>query len=53
VAALQAQPQVDPCVAHFQTFLAALRVRFHRANLVEVRTFCHAHASFKFSPATS
>jgi hypothetical protein len=37
VAAFQAQAQVDPGVAHFQAFLAAVSVRCDFANLIHVR----------------
>src|SRR5580698_7300202 len=47
MAALQAQTEMDPSVAHFQTFLAALRMWLHRANLVEVRTLWQVHPSFE------
>lgn len=42
VSAGQAQPQVDPRIAHFQTFLAAARVRLHVVNLIQMRAFLHA-----------
>ena len=42
VAAGETQPEVDPSVAHFQAFLAAVGVRLHAVSLVEVRAFLHA-----------
>jgi hypothetical protein len=50
VTTLQAQAQVNPGVAHLQTFLATFRMRLHWANLAEVRTFWHVHVSFKNAP---
>jgi hypothetical protein len=47
VAAFQTQAQVNPGVAHFQTFLAAFGMRAHLANLIEVRTLWHLRASFE------
>jgi hypothetical protein len=41
VAAAQAQAQVDPGVAHLQTFFAAFGVRFYVVDLIEVRTARH------------
>jgi hypothetical protein len=41
VAAGEAQAQVDPGVAHLQTFFAAFGLRFYVVNLVEVRTGRH------------
>ena len=42
VTARQAQPQMDPSIAHLQTFLAALRLRLNRTNLIGVCTdFSH------------
>jgi hypothetical protein len=46
VPALQAQSQMHPGVAHFQTLFAALRrFRLHRPYLIEMRALCHV-----FSP---
>jgi hypothetical protein len=53
VAAFQTQAQVNPGVAHFQAFLAAVRVRFHRTDLIEVRASWHLRASFENRPDTS
>jgi hypothetical protein len=36
MAASHAEAQVNPCVAHFQTFFAAVRVRFHMPDLIHV-----------------
>src|SRR5205823_5760088 len=41
VAAGQAQAQVHPSVAHFQTLLASARVRLDFANLIGMRACCH------------
>src|SRR4030081_2803320 len=42
VAARQAQPQVDPLVAHLQAFFAALGLGLHIADLIDVRAnFSH------------
>jgi hypothetical protein len=53
VAAFQTEAQVNPGVAHFQTFLAAFRMGTHLANLIEVRTLWHLRASFENGPGTS
>jgi hypothetical protein len=49
VPALQAQSQMHPGVAHFQTLFAALwRFRLHRPYLIEMRTFLrHGSSSDK------
>jgi hypothetical protein len=36
VPAFQAHPQMHPGVAHFQTFLAALRARLYVSDLIQV-----------------
>jgi len=41
MSARQAKPQVDPGVAHFETFFAAVGVRLHVMDLVKVSTFLH------------
>ena len=38
VAALKTQTQMDPGIAHLETFLAARTARLNFANLVKVRT---------------
>jgi hypothetical protein len=38
VAALLAEPEMDPGVAHFEAFFAAVNFRFNVANLIGVRT---------------
>jgi hypothetical protein len=53
VATFQTEPQVNPLVAHFQTFLAAVRMRAHLADLIEVRASWHLRASFENGPDAS
>jgi hypothetical protein len=49
VAALEAQAQVDPSVAHFQALLAAAGVRFDGANLRKMHALRHGRTSIKDS----
>jgi hypothetical protein len=43
MAAFATQTQMNPGIAHFQAFFAALAVRLHFLDLTEVRTtFAHA-----------
>lgn len=41
VAAGETEPQMDPGVAHLQTFFAAVGVRLHVVDLVEMSAFRH------------
>lgn len=41
VSAGQTKPEVDPGVAHFETLFAAVGMRLHVMDLVEVSAFSH------------
>src|SRR5579863_1519025 len=46
VPAEKAFPQMHPRVAHLQAFLASLRTRLHRLDLIHMTALCrHRHAS--------
>ncbi len=44
VSAGETHPQVDPCIAHLETFLTAVAARFHIAYLVKVCAFVHLYS---------
>ncbi len=41
VTATQAQPEMDPMIAHLQAFLTAAGMRFYIPNLIQVGAFPH------------
>jgi hypothetical protein len=48
VPADHAKAKVNPLIAHFQAFFAALSVRFNVLDLIEMRAFIHGSPSPAF-----
>jgi hypothetical protein len=49
MAAAQTKPEMNPCVAHFQAFLAPRPTGIHFLDFIQVSAICRCHREFSYN----